>query len=167
MSLLARLEEVKGEPIRKGGSSKPFALLVDCSGSMGGMMMSGESKWNVLARQVRELNLEAVFSFDHQFIPGLASGPGGSTDMAMAFKEMRKRGLTSFVMITDGMPDDEQMALHEAARFTIEIIYVGPEPRPRFLDMLASRCRGRARSISLDSTEALPETMKSLGMGRK
>ncbi len=63
----------------------------------------------------------------------------GSTKMHLAFNKLKEDGHTNIVMITDGLPDDKAAALSAALGLDIQILYVGPEPKPAFLDLLANQ----------------------------
>lgn len=93
---------------------------------------------------------------------GMPDGPSGGTNMALAFKEMKARGKTNFVLVTDGEPDSASAALLEAQGCTISILYVGPMPRPRFLDDLAKMCGGYIESDDMLSIEGSADIIMSL-----
>jgi hypothetical protein len=95
-------------------------------------------------------------------ITNMPTRPGGGTNMALAFKEMKKRGKTNFVLVTDGEPDNEREALFEAQGCTISILYVGPMPRPRFLDELAGACGGYIESDDMLSIEGSVDRIMEL-----
>lgn len=70
--------------------------------------------------------------------------------MAPTFRRVRSDGHTAAVLVTDGLPTDpEADVLRAAAGMQLEIFYVGPEPKPQFLDRLARACRGQAHQANL------------------
>jgi hypothetical protein len=55
-------------------------------------------------------------------------------------------------------------ALREARGLRLEIFYVGPAPKPRFLDQLARACRGQAHQSGLrkDQRKQLASRVRGL-----
>lgn len=86
------------------------------------------------------------------------SAPDGSTNMARAFECIKRSGIKHAVLITDGAPDSESAALHEAHGLRLDILYVGPPPRPTFLEDLA-RVTGGSFTVT---TLAQPQARKEL-----
>jgi hypothetical protein len=71
---------------------------------------------------------------------------------ARAFNRVKSDGYSSAVLITDGLPDDESQALNSARGLSMEIFYVGPAPKPGFLDELAAIAGGQAHAADLGRT---------------
>ncbi len=142
-------------------TSIKHTLLIDLSGSMFDIMDGGESKRNVVENIVRKLP-EGVKKFafsghvekieNNQF-PDM----GGSTRMHEAFQEMHRQGIDEIILLTDGLPDDEARALDAAKGLKIEIIYIGPMPRPDFLERLAHKTNGHFTSVDVLESGAAGE----------
>ena len=106
-------------------------------------------------------------------------GAGGSTNMAEAIQMVRqrlgkKKELRVMVIVTDGAPDSEEEALHEAQQAKkdrIEIITIGTDDADRnFLKKIASRAdlgvkvtRGQFKESITSATKMLPQ----IGHGKK
>lgn len=122
-------------------------LLLDCSESMaydyGGDQLPIDDLRELAAKfaNVRRFIFASVCReikpTDH--IPN----PFGSTAMHVAFMEIKNRGITHAVMITDGLPDFADQALIAAVGLRIDILYVGPDPTPKFLKELADKTGGK------------------------
>ena len=145
-----------------GGGS--VYLVVDCSGSMAGHKIAQAKKgaldfagqaltkkyavglisFSSAASRICEPRQEV--SHVRRHLPGLE--PGGSTNMAVGIelataKLKGKLGPLAMVVITDGMPDDQEAALtaaRDAKESVIDIITVGTDDADQsFLRKLASR----------------------------
>jgi len=88
--------------------------------------------------------------------------PRGFTDMAKAFNEVRRYGYTNLILVTDGYPDNAEQALNAAIGMCIDIVYVGPEPIPRFLQRLADQCQGTLQIGKLADVKAITRTITGL-----
>jgi hypothetical protein len=132
---------------------KPPCLMLDVSGSMAEDCEPGRAKIDALRDLVAGLKADTIYAFDHRVTLTTAHAipdPGGATIMAGAFCRARKDGHLSAVLITDGLPTDpEADVLRAAAGIHLDIFYVGPAPKPAFLDRLAAACRGRAHQANL------------------
>jgi hypothetical protein len=142
-------------------------LLLDVSGSMAEDCEPGRSKWDALRKMLGNFFGVRMYAFASECIPcsmsivgGLA--PGGTTDMAKAFRVIKRAGVGSLILITDGEPNDEEDALRAAAGLRIDIFYVGAGPRPSFLDRLAAACRGTAQTANLAKPQELTAKIKPL-----
>lgn len=69
--------------------------------------------------------------------------PNGGTAMHVAFMDLKAAGVKHVVMITDGLPDFIDQALIAAIGLRIDILYVGPDPTPPFLQELAHKTGGK------------------------
>jgi hypothetical protein len=130
----------------------PRCLLLDVSMSMYGECEPGTAKIKALRQLAAKLPTVPTYSFSSDVRRIKASAipdPSGSTNMARAFDRIRRDGYSSPVLITDGLPDDEAAALDSARGLSLEIFYVGPAPKPAFLDQLAAVAGGRARDADL------------------
>lgn len=167
-NLLQRIKQANPEKL--GDSTlfpKKLVLLLDSSGSMREELPPNrdgitETKWTALRNIVRTFQGAEIFSFSDSWVKGLAEGPCGGTNMAHAFTKMREANRRQFVLITDGMPDCEQRTLETAAGLAIDIIYVGPEPRPEFLDRLANAVGRSITSEDLSDAKALTQRLLAL-----
>ena len=126
-------------------------LLLDCSSSMEGDVEPGCSKWSALRRLLPQFLGVRRFAFasDCRSVTDLPR-PSGTTDMAGAFAAVKRAGIRHAVLITDGEPDSEAAALREAKGLRLDIFYVGPPPRPAFLDQLAAATGGTSHSSTLN-----------------
>lgn len=75
--------------------------------------------------------------------------PHGSTNMAMAFYVVKREDPDSVILITDGCPDSEALALEASKGLKINIIYIGPDPVPDFLRKLANLTEGNFDSVNM------------------
>jgi hypothetical protein len=145
--LTALLPEAAAAP-----APAPRCLLLDTSGSMSEECEPGVSKIQALRRLAGKLPAAVTYAFasDTQQIRAAAiPDPDGSTDMALAFDRIRQDGYQSAVLITDGLPDDQTQTLRSAIGLSLEIFYVGPPPKPAFLDQLAAITGGQAHTADL------------------
>lgn len=116
-------------------------VLFDVSGSMDDKDGTGRSRYDRGCDQLRELQASmpgkiAVVQFADrvQFMPGgvpLMDITGYGTDLAAGLRFIRVADVPEmrFVVISDGVPDSESMALAEARKFTekIDTVYIGRE----------------------------------------
>jgi hypothetical protein len=130
----------------------PRCLLLDTSGSMDEECEPGVPKIAALRQLVTQLPAVQTYAFAsgcRRIEPSQIPDPFGSTNMAGAFDCVKSDGYASAVLITDGEPDDDAAALESARGLTLEIFYVGPPPKPAFLDELAALTGGQAHSGDL------------------
>jgi hypothetical protein len=145
----------------------PRCLLLDTSGSMAEECEHGVSKIRALRKLVGGLPAAATYAFAddvRRVRAGWIPGPGGGTDMALAFDRIKQDGYQSAVLITDGLPDDAEEALKSAAGLSLEIFYVGPPPKPDFLDQLAAATGGQAHMGDLSRKGAEQLEVKIRGL---
>jgi hypothetical protein len=139
-------------------------LLLDVSGSMSEECEPGRSKWQALRALLPQFALAQMFAFSDDVRPcGPASlpPPSSGTNMAGAFIYLKSHRIGHAVLITDGLPNDEEAALREARGLRLDIFYVGPAPRPAFLDRLAAATGGSAQTASL-KTSSQPQLAKAV-----
>ena len=150
--------------------------IVDTSGSMQTRdSKGGESRYNVACEELAALQ-EAMpgriavlsFSTETMFCPdGKPFFQCGSTYLAAALQFARIADVPGirFIVISDGEPDNERDALHEARTFQskIDVIYVGPESSPagrEFLAKLAAASGGQI--VTADKAAGLALEAKRL-----
>lgn len=156
-SLAERAARALGKPAPK--QPEKICLLLDVSGSMADPAEPGVRKIDALRRIVQSLQAPSIFAFSRvckrvtrETIPE----PGGGTALHVAFARIKSHGVSRAVLVTDGLPDDEDAALREAQGLALDIFYVGPAPKPEFLDRLAQAARpgSRAEMASLANAAA-------------
>jgi hypothetical protein len=129
----------------------------------------GRSKITALRELVRGLTAPCIYAFarsckrvDRETIPD----PDGGTALHLAFARIKSHKITRAVLITDGLPDDETAAIREAAGLALDILYVGPAPKPAFLDRLARAAKPGSRAdmatLASASRQALQQTVRLL-----
>lgn len=133
--------------------SADVVLLFDCSSSMLTCDDGERTRFDVaraeLARLQRTMSgriAVVTFSTDAAFCPsGVPTKADGTTDLARALEFVRVADSTvSYVVISDGEPNDAPRALTVAQSFRskIDVVYIGPPngPGQRFLaDLAAAR----------------------------
>lgn len=159
-------------------------LLLDCSGSMSNQMRNGKRRIDGLRDVVADVQKDRptrMIGFgisssrgdDIAFI-GRVPEPNGGTPLARAIDFAREAGFGRAVVISDGMPDDQEAALEAAGRFggQIDVVYVGdPEPEDRvwggakFLLKLAESTGGTSFDGDLSAVKQLASTVKGLLAG--
>lgn len=151
-------------------------VVVDVSGSMAiEDSRGGRERYSVACEELAKLQAEnpgelavVAFSSVAQFCPGgVPPFLGGGTDLARALQFVKSWDNTglSFVVVSDGQPDDEQAALREAQTFKsrISCVYVGPETDRSgslFLRRLAEMSGGQYATA--DRVKELAETMRPM-----
>jgi hypothetical protein len=130
-------------------------------------LSDGRRKIDRLREIVREFPNERIFSFSaHCQEVRSVPEPQSNTDMAGAFRFLQSQGLRHAVLVTDGLPDDEDDALKAACGIQLDIFYVGPAPAPDFLERLARATGGSFSSASLDQPKLLSQRIAGLLTGR-
>ena len=134
-------------------------VLFDVSGSMEDTDMTGKSRYERGCEQLRELQ-EALpgkiavvqFADSVQFMPGgvpVMDMCGYGTDLAAGLRFIRMVDIPDmrFIVISDGAPDNEILALAEARKFSasIDTVYIGSERGHGrvFLQQLAEASGGK------------------------
>jgi hypothetical protein len=149
-------------------------LLIDTSGSMGDTVkMSNDSEWTTRYKVMCGIleNLEGFrrFSFNDS-LQELRSdeklpSPAGGTSMHGAFRGVKNKGIKHIILVSDGLPDSKEAALREANGLKIDVVYIGPQPMPEFLQNLAKGSGGTFENIELISkgaTSLLENKIKGL-----
>ena len=154
--------------------SADVIVLVDVSGSMGACdARGGQQRYSAACAELAKLQRTlpgkiavVAFSSAPQFVPGgVPFFIGGGTDLAAALRFVQPAdGCVDYIVISDGVPDDEAEALSVASRFTSKIstCYIGPEydtSAMEFLRHLATASRGQ--SVRGDATQ-LAESVEKL-----
>ena len=153
--------------------------LVDTSGSMEARDGRGQrQRYEVACEELATLQGKhpgkigvIAFSDNAMFCPaGVPTFFKGGTDVAKALQYAKiadVQGIT-FVVISDGHPDDAEAALKIARTYTVRIdaIYVGPEDNPRgreFLQKLTAASGGR--TLTTDRAAELAASVETLMLG--
>jgi hypothetical protein len=147
--ILAKLTALLPQTVTTPG---PRCLVLDISGSMAEDCEPGISRIQALRQLVAKLPAAPTYAFAAgvQRIEGSRiPEPEGWTNMAAAFDRIKQDGYPSAVLITDGLPNNPEQTLKSAAGLTLEIFYVGPAPKPGFLDELARVTGGQAHLADL------------------
>ena len=137
MSLVERLKAKKSIAI-----TGDAALILDISGSMNSDCEPGKTKMQALRDVIGGLQGDPaviIFSYDARLatkntIP--LHGTGG-TCMAKAINLAKSQGFQRAVMITDGEANDPNETIEAVRNFDLKILYVGPGPKPPFLDRIS------------------------------
>lgn len=155
----------------KTGQSFPQenrCLLLDTSGSMSSNDDTGRRKIEALADLIQDFPHEVKFTFNDdvsKFKNEDDLVPEGSTRLATALVTVHDRGMRHVILITDGRPTESRRFCLEAAK-TIErldILYVGPEPAPKFLEELARATRsGSYGEVQLGNLEVAGGKVRAL-----
>ena len=151
-------------------------ILVDTSGSMDAPdSRSGLTRYTVALQELVQLQQAlpgkiAIINFSStvEFVPsGLPSFLGGGTDLTAALEFARVADVSGmrFIVISDGQPNDEKMALRAAKRYTnrIDTIFVGPEHdkySKLFLAQLGAASGGQ--TITADRAKELSSSVQFL-----
>lgn len=176
-SPLSRLRAKAAEPATKesrtpvSASGRAKCLLLDVSGSMAEECEPGRSKWDALQALMPSLAVFGVrvFAFANSCVSMSVAGlprPGGGTEMGAAFRTVKAHGAHNIVLVTDGLPSDEADAIRAAAGLKVDIFYVGPAPRPAFLDRLARATSGSAHSANLAAPRKIVAPIRALLEGK-
>jgi len=144
-------------------------VLFDVSGSMEMMDGTHESRYDRGVQQLKNLQASmpgkiAVVQFADsvQFMPGgvpLMDISGYGTDLAAGLRFIRIADVPEmrFIVISDGAPDSETMALTEARKFTekIDTVYIGSESGDGrdFLHRLANASGGQSLDSAAENIE--------------
>lgn len=142
-------------------------LLLDISSSMASEIEPGHSKLQALKDIVEGLSIASAYIFSSSIrkvaksaIPSVHSG--GGTNMAGALNTLKLEGHKKIVMITDGQPDNQATVLEAVQGIELRILYVGPEPKPKFLDELAKAGASFCSQEDLKLTKELTDKVQLL-----
>ena len=129
--------------LMKQSSNK--ALLIDISGSMRDLIPPSfeVSKYQIMQQILEKIPAQNKFCFDtHCERFTKLPKPRGNTALHKAFDYIKTQNLSEVILVTDGQPDSEALALESARDLKIDIIYIGPKPVPDFLINLAELTNG-------------------------
>ena len=141
-------------------------LLVDCSGSMGGVIRSGDRKIDALRKVVttlRETHPVPVAAFGvggyGVEVVDVIPEPCGSTPLGAAIEFGTAQGATHLVVVTDGEPNSEEDAFTAARAFggVIDTFYIGDgsDRGSKFCSELAKMTGGTANLTDLGKPKEL------------
>jgi hypothetical protein len=145
-------------------------LLVDCSGSMSDRIRSGERKIDALratVKTLRETHPVPVVAFGLSrysserpvALIDTVPEPAGQTPLHLGIDFGAREGATHLVVVTDGLPDSEALALDAARRFggPIDVFYIGDgdDRGAYFAQMLASETGGSVNLTDLGQPKQL------------
>lgn len=161
-------KRLKATPRSTSKSEGAQVLMLDTSGSM--TADDGKGRRIDLLREavnmiegLKDLTVITFANAASILEPGRAiPEPWGSTSMHNAFNLARANRKTTAVLITDGEPDSEKLAFEAAHGFSLDIVYVGPEPMPAFLINLAHRCGGTVQIGKLADPKLLAHKLTGL-----
>lgn len=176
---LSAIAKTSGASLAETFMSCDVVILVDTSGSMGAMdSRGGRTRYDIACEELAALQNSmpgkiAVISFsdDVMFCPaGIPHNFMGGTDLTKALQFIKIADVDGmqFILISDGEPDDPQMALRSAQTFEnkISVIFVGDERNPRgrdFLERLAAATGGKA--LTADRAKELKSNIETLLLG--
>lgn len=143
---------------RSGKVSK--VLLLDTSGSMEGEPIAELRCISDKFKHSRrfEFNTDVI---ELKPLQSIGDARGG-TNMALAFSYLKQQGVKKAVMITDGEPDSQTMAIKAVEGLTIDIIYIGPDPAPKFLEDLARASGGKYGEASIHMQDQIESKIRGL-----
>lgn len=151
------------ERFKSKAISTDACLLLDISGSMSSDCEPGRSKIEALRDIIKGIiGNPTLYAFDsrvEKVDKNSIPAPHGSTFMGRAIERAKADGFTSAIMITDGEASDPDDALNSVKDFKLQVMYVGPGPRPPFLDKLAS---GFVSSHNLSQPKEISEKIQLL-----
>jgi hypothetical protein len=155
----AREEEKKRQEVaakRSLKSTQEILIVADNSGSMdepiGGLNVTKHRHLEIALEDIRKTHPAAhvlVFNSSVQEFTGTKLPmPSGGTNLAGALQFAQKFQPLKTIIISDGLPDNEGAAKHEADKITgvVDTIYCGPDGHPaiEFLRGLAHNTGGIA-----------------------
>lgn len=150
--------------VRVRQQEHPF-LLLDCSGSMAAQMRNGKTRIAGLRETVstiqRERELKMVqFGYGHEpsFVTTIPN-PSGGTPLHSAITFAKHNNAGRAIVVSDGWPDNTQMALDAAQAFggRIDVVFVGDpgDPGEAFLKRLAEMTGGESFTGDLSEPKLL------------
>ncbi len=172
---IGAVAQQNGKSIAESFINADVVIVVDTSGSMEACdSRGGKSRYDVACEELKSLQASlpgklALLSFsdDVQFCPnGIPWQYGGGTDLAKALKFAKMADVTGmrFIVISDGEPSNESLALNVAETYKnkIDTIYVGPEngDGQEFLRKLAKASGGQG--VTSAQVKELASSVKHL-----
>lgn len=177
---LAQVALAQGVSLAESFMDAAALIIVDVSGSMAAKdSRGGQSRYDVALEELKSLQARlpgkcaiVAFSDTTLFVPGGVPpllGAGTNLRGALQFARVADVPDMRFVVISDGMPDDQDGALAEAAKYRAHIstVYVGPETDHEggraFLAQLAAKSGGQ--SVTADRAQELAAKTATLLLG--
>lgn len=163
LTLKERLERKKNPP-----KLTDTALIVDRSGSMSYSLEAGQTKMQALRNIVNDILYQVdVYQFNdycQKVTKDSINDPSGGTVMSRAIETVKQDGFKKAIMLTDGCCNsyDKQATLAAVKDFDLRIMYVGPEPKPEFLDELAKAGGSICTTEDLSKIKELTEKITLL-----
>ena len=153
-SFQERLRSKLGQKFQADHLSNPSeCLLLDVTGSMWGQRIERlREATHAFSKSVRRFcyNETCWELSPSEEIPE----PSDQNYEDIAFAYIKEKGIQHAIMITDGGSNRPTKALKAAIGLKIDIIYIGPPPRPKFLEDLAKATGGSFDNIKFDSDSA-------------
>lgn len=154
------------------------AILIDCSGSMGGRITTGQRKIDVLrdvVRDIRNENPVPLVAFglklgfhadpDVKLVDDVPD-PAGDTPVHLAIDFATDNNVGHAVLVTDGIADSTSLAYEAARRFggVIDVFYVGNggDRGAAFAQELARMTGGTCNLTDLKDKKQLKSGIKGL-----
>jgi len=141
-------------------AQKETIILADVSGSMG-----EDEKWSALLGALADFPSITKLFFSSDVTDKQPPHPGGGTALHLGFEHLRQGGHKKIILVSDGLPDDQERALVTAInlRLPVHIIFVGDNPAGRrFMETLAAATKGSAAVVEKPCRDKLQATIKSL-----
>ena len=149
----------------KGSNFMGTILVLDCSGSMG-EKYDGKSKYEYLLDATRELKCEKLYF--NSVVRPIQMYPSGSTNLTAAL-EACPHGIQKIVLVSDGLPDNQDSALNvaESRRDPIETILIGDDPAGiAFMKTLSAVSGGRvSTNVKVEELHVLKGELLALAGG--
>lgn len=144
-------------------SNSKHTLLVDVSGSMASIIH--DKRAIEIVQEVLDNFVGAkIYEFNSNCkLVTKLSEPRNGTAMHVAFEKLKADGIYEATLITDGAPDSESAALDAVKGLKLNIIYIGPDPMPSFLNRLAKYANGAITNVALleaNSNKALENKIR-------
>jgi len=137
-------------------ASNEIVLLADCSGSMndliGSLGMTKAEHLQIALKDVLALYPKIRLIAFHSYAKEIATAaelpkPTGGTNLARALEMAGRHKPRKTIVISDGLPDNQETALKAAEAITgaIDTIYCGPDQHPavEFLNRLSRQTGGK------------------------
>lgn len=167
-TLLSKIGSLKAKIEERKTMSK-HVLLCDVSASMDGLVTGsdGEARAIDIVQSVVDNFAGANIYAFHSSCDKVPQGstdigqPRGGTQMHIAFQTMHMQGHKQLTILTDGQPDSPSLAIKAAKGLILNIIYIGPPPRPQFLEDLAKSTGGTFDTVELINSRSFKAELTS------
>lgn len=135
--------------IKSNVVSGNVALVVDFSGSMCAYV-DGEPAYRIVNRHLDEFPDIRKIYFATDVMEDKPEEPGGGTNLHLALNKAKELGYSNVIVISDGEPNSESLALESAQGLIVSIIYIGDSMRGRmFMERLAKQTGGQYKDVNL------------------